>query len=87
MVQQLKHMSMNYIRTKSFENAVHAYMQAINQYDTWQKGYPSTDLDREKALSYLNMSLCLFKLKRYKDSLTAADEACSLLPKYYKVRV
>lgn len=85
-VQQLKHMSKDYIRIESYENAIHSYMQAINQYDIWQRNYPSVDVNHEKALSYLNMSYCLFKLRHFQDAITAADEACSMLPKYYKVR-
>ena len=81
----MRNLSKSYIKVEAYEDAVYSYMQVINQYDIWEKTNPQDDVSHDKGMIYCNISLCLYKLCFHPDAITAAEEACSLVPKYYKV--
>ena len=75
----------DYMEMTAWEHAAKMYMQCINEYDTWQKNYPWSNVKQDKGRIYYNLALCFTRLRCYPDAITAAEEACTLMPKNSKV--
>ncbi len=81
----MRNLAKDYIENRDWHDAIYSYMRVIHQYDIWEKDYPEDDKTEGKGMIYCNMSYCLYMIKCHPDAITAADEACLLVPKYFKV--